>query len=101
MRLIDADELLKMIENSIEESGKHRMAVLAEEVIDIINDYAEDYEAKPIKPMLDLVEHMQMMLCTIYDTGGCIQPRDMECLTKSADKLRELIKESGCGYDKP
>ena len=49
MRLIDADKLLEMIEERIEESGKHRMAVLAEELIDVINDYAEDYEVEPVK----------------------------------------------------
>lgn len=44
--------------------------------------------------MLDLVEHIQMMLTTIYDTGGCIQPRDMECLIQTSDRLKELIKEN-------
>lgn len=46
MWLIDADKLLEMIKENIEESGNLRMAVLAEEVIDIINDYAEDYESE-------------------------------------------------------
>lgn len=43
MRLIDADNLLQQIGERIKESGKHRMAVLADELIDIVNDYAEDY----------------------------------------------------------
>ena len=49
MRLIDADKLLEMIVERIEESGKHRMAILAEDLIDVINDHAEDYEAEPVK----------------------------------------------------
>ena len=57
MRLIDADNLLQQIEERIKESGKHRMAVLADELIDIVNDYAEDYENA------ELVKHGEWIEC--------------------------------------
>jgi hypothetical protein len=49
-----------------------------------------------IEPMLKLIEHIQMILTTIYDTGGCIQSGDMKCLIETSDRLKELVKESGC-----
>ncbi len=60
-------------------------------IIDTIREtYADETES--VQSMLDLVEHIQMMLVTIYDTGGCIQTRDMECLMQTSDGLKELIK---------
>ena len=51
-------------------------------------------EVQFVQPMLDLIEHMQMMLVTIYDTGGCIQSEDMKYLIETSDRLKELVKES-------
>lgn len=74
MRLIDADNLLQQIEERIKESGKYRMAVLADELIDIVNDYAEDYEnAEPVVKCKD---------CAFVDT--------LECPLNYIDKQRQI-----------
>ena len=61
-------------------------------IIDAIRK-AYTNETKSVQPMIDLIEHIQMMLTTIYDTGGYIQSRDMECLMQTSDRLKELVKE--------
>ena len=88
MRLIDADKLLEMIKENIEESGKHRMAVLAEDVIDVINDYAEDYEAE---------EDYQRGLNDAWEAAKKIfnLPRDGGLM------VYDLINIFGVDYDDP
>lgn len=74
----------------------HKQYLERKEAVEVIVDLCINKEplftSVPAKPMLDLIEHIQMMLTTIYDTGGCIQPRDMECLIGAADRLKEYVK---------
>lgn len=74
----------------------HKQYLERKEAVEVVVDLCINKEplftSVPAKPMLDLIEHIQMMLTTIYDTGGCIQSRDMECLTRATDRLKEYVK---------
>lgn len=100
VRLIDADKLLGvfctdcgMRAGSCSNSCEKDCAVY-----DTITS-APTVKAQPTKPMLDLIEYIQMMLTTIYDTGGCIQSRDMRYLIGAADRLKELVNGAVGGND--
>ena len=74
----------------------HKQYLERKEAVEVIVDLCINKEplftSVPAKPMLDLIEHIQMMLTTIYDTGGCIQSQDMKCLIGAADRLKEYVK---------
>lgn len=100
VRLIDANALKESLKHLKAKAYNQKYEQGLQDAIDgyfpQIIDNEPTIEAQPVQPMLKLIEHMQMMLTTIYDTGGCIQSEDMKCLIETSDRLKELVKGSRC-----